>query len=73
MIQFSENEIKAITAIVQNRTGEILVNALKSRKDMLVVGWLQNLDPNYGAHMRGKISELSELISTFETLMKRKE
>jgi hypothetical protein len=73
MMQLLDNEKKAFTAVAQSRNGVEILSALRRRRDELVAGWLRNLDSAHGAHMRGKVSELDELIQLVHSLSKSKE
>lgn len=69
----SEQEKKAFATLAQSRNGEIVLGALVRHKDEIVTAWLANLDPNHGAHMRGKASVFNELISLIRSLSQSKE
>jgi len=73
MYLLNEYEKRAFTAIAQSRNGEEILKALQRRKEQLIVGWLTNIEPNHGAHMRGKVSEVDELIQTIINLSQSKE
>ena len=73
MYVLNEHEKRAFTAVAQSRNGEEILKALQRRKDQLIVGWLANIEPNHGAHMRGKVSEVDELIQTIQYLSQSKE
>lgn len=72
-MQFDKEETKAFTNLIQNRNGQVALDALRKRKQDLVDSWLKNTNAEHGAHMRGKVSELSELIQYLESLSQSKE
>lgn len=67
-MQLQEHEKKAFAALAQSRNGEEILKALARRREQLVTAWVTNTDPNHGAHMRGKVSELDELITILRSL-----
>lgn len=73
MEAFSPDVIKAITGVAQSRGGQVILDGLRARKEWLVTKWLSNSDVNMGLHIRGKTSELAELIKLFESLSQSKE
>jgi len=72
-MKFNEDETKAFTNLAQSRNGEVILGALKRRREQLITGWLSNNDAQHGAHMRGKTSEVTELIQFLESLSQSKE
>jgi hypothetical protein len=73
MYSLNDQEKRAFTTIAQSRNGEEILKALQRRKDQLIAGWIANIDPNHGASMRGKVSEVEELIQTISNLSQSKE
>lgn len=73
MLELNDLEKKAFTAVAQSRNGQEILKALERRKSKLITAWLTNLDPNHGANMRGKVSEIEELILVIQTLSQSKE
>lgn len=69
----NDDHKKAIKLISQSRNGQLLIDALRARKQELIDTWLRDLDPAKAAHIRGKASELNELIELFVTLSQSKE
>ncbi len=73
MFAFNEQEKKAFTILAQSRNGEEILKALVRQREILIAAWLSNVDPYHGGHMRGKVSNLDELISTIRNLSQSKE
>lgn len=73
MFHLSDDERKAFTAVAQSRNGQFILTALEKRKADLVEAWVKNMDPNFGANMRGKVSEVMELLELLQSLSKSKE
>jgi len=72
-MQFDDVSKKVFANFAQSRNGQIALDALKKRKEELVISWLSNTSSEHGAHMRGKVSELSEFIKYLESLSQSKE
>lgn len=75
MKAFSDDVIKAISVVAQSRNGQIILAGLKTRKDWLINQWLTipTSDTTMQTHIRGKTSEIAELIALFESLSPSKE
>lgn len=66
----TEDEIKVLTALVNSRTGTMLMSVLERRQKTHFEAWLNKLDEDAGAHLRGKAAELRDLLTLFNKLKK---
>lgn len=72
-MQFDEVSTEAFARLIQNNNGQKVLQALKKRREELVISWIANITPDHGAHMRGRVAELTELIKYLESFSPSKE
>lgn len=73
VFQLTEEEQTVLASVMRSRTGTVLLGMLKRKQAMNFEVWLNKLDESAGAHLRGKASELRDLIKILETLSQSKE
>ena len=72
-MKLTPDEQRVLMALTQSRTGAVLIDMLERRQKSHFEAWLNRLDDGADAHLRGKASELRDLLTLLKSLSQSKE